>query len=44
MMNEILLRKGYGTLDDLPPNVRYKERLWKAQEEAKLLGKGLWQK
>jgi len=44
MMNEVLLRKGYGTLNDLPPNVRYKERLWKAQEEAKLLGKGLWQK
>ena len=44
MLNEVLLEEGYAALLTVPPNVKYAERLRKAQKRAVEEGKGLWKK
>ena len=42
MLNERLVREGWAVVYTVPPNVKYVERLLKAQREARSQGKGLW--
>ena len=42
MVNESLVRQGWAMLYTLPPNVKYAERLERAQKEARAAGAGLW--
>jgi len=42
MINESLLRAGYGVVSIFPPNVRYVDRLRVAQDEARRERRGLW--
>ena len=42
MVNEEILRKGYGVISIYPPNHKYSERMVAAQEDAKTSGRGLW--
>lgn len=42
MLNEVLLEEGYATLYTVPPNVKYEDRLRKAQERARVKRRGLW--
>ncbi len=44
MFNEILLREGYGRLLLRPPNLKYEKQLTEAYEEARKLGRGIWEK
>jgi micrococcal nuclease len=42
MVNEILVREGWAMLYTLPPNVKYADRLERAQKAARAAGAGLW--
>jgi micrococcal nuclease len=42
MVNEILVREGWAMLYTLPPNVKYADRLGRAQKTARAAGTGLW--
>jgi len=42
MINEELVRQGYATIYVYPPNVKYLDRLVKAQEEARAEKRGIW--
>jgi len=42
MLNEAMVRGGYARTYTVPPNVRYAERLRRAQELARSSGAGLW--
>jgi micrococcal nuclease len=42
MVNEVLVREGWAVLYTLPPNVKYAERLERAQKTARAAGAGLW--
>lgn len=42
MLNEEILRGGYGSLLTIPPDVRYTERFRKAYEQSRSDGRGLW--
>lgn len=42
MVNETLVREGWAMLYTLPPNVKYADRLERAQKEARAAGAGLW--
>jgi micrococcal nuclease len=42
MVNEVLLLEGWAMLYTLPPNVKYAERLERAQKKARGSGAGLW--
>jgi micrococcal nuclease len=42
MVNEVLVREGWAVLYTLPPNVKYAERLERAQKIARATGAGLW--
>ncbi len=44
MLNEEILRAGYGSLLTIAPDVRYTERFRKAYEESRAAGRGLWGK
>jgi len=44
MLNEEILRAGYGNLLTIAPDVRYTERFRKAYEESRTAGRGLWGK
>jgi endonuclease YncB( thermonuclease family) len=41
-LNAMLLRQGLAMLTLTPPNLRYSERLTRAQQEAEEAGKGVW--
>jgi micrococcal nuclease len=42
LVNEAMVRDGWAVLYTVPPNVKYVERLIRAQNEARALGAGLW--
>lgn len=42
LLNEEMLREGLAMLATEPPNVKYVERLQKAQREAREAGRGIW--
>jgi micrococcal nuclease len=42
LVNEAMVRDGWAVLYTVPPNVKYAERLTRAQNEARTLGTGLW--
>jgi len=42
LINEVMVREGYASVYTFPPNVKYVERLIKAQKEAQLKRKGIW--
>lgn len=42
MVNEAMVRDGWAVLYTVPPNVKYAERLGRAQKEARARGTGLW--
>jgi len=42
LINEIMVREGYASVYTFPPNVKYVERLIKAQKEAQMEEKGIW--
>jgi hypothetical protein len=42
MFNEVLLREDNAQVATFPPNVKYVERLCKAQREARVADRGLW--
>ena len=42
MINEAMLQAGWAVLYTVPPNVKYAERLKRAQKEARTSGAGLW--
>ncbi len=42
MSNETLLREGYAQVATFPPNVKYVDRFFAAQQEARSIGGGLW--
>jgi len=42
MVNETLVRQGWAVLYTLPPNVKYADRLERAQREARAARAGLW--
>ena len=42
MVNETLVREGWATIYTLPPNVKYADRLERAQKEARAAEAGLW--
>jgi micrococcal nuclease len=42
MINEELLRLGLATIYTVPPNVKYVETLWAAQDEAEAAQSGFW--
>jgi len=41
-VNELMVKNGYATLMTIPPNVKYQERLYKAQVEARERKLGIW--
>lgn len=43
MVNEVLVREGWAMLYTLPPNVKYADRLERAQKAARAAGAGLWE-
>jgi micrococcal nuclease len=43
MVNEILVREGWAMIYTLPPNVKYADRLERAQKAARSAGAGLWE-
>ena len=42
LINEAMVRGGWAVLYTVPPNVRYADRLSRAQNEARTRGTGLW--
>jgi micrococcal nuclease len=42
LITEAMVRQGWALLYTVPPNVKYAERLGKAQKEARTSGAGLW--
>jgi micrococcal nuclease len=42
LVNEAMVRDGWAVLYTVPPNVKYVERLIRAQNEARARGAGLW--
>jgi micrococcal nuclease len=42
LVNEAMVRDGWAVLFTVPPNVKYAERLSRAQREARARGAGLW--
>lgn len=42
LVNEAMVRDGWAVLYTLPPNVKYVDRLGRAQTEARARGAGLW--
>lgn len=44
MINEKLIRLGYAKLETVPPDVKYSERLIKAEKDARVKNIGLWSK
>jgi micrococcal nuclease len=42
LVNEAMVRDGWAVLYTVPPNVKYADRLGRAQEEARTRGTGLW--
>ena len=42
LVNEAMVRGGWAVLYTVPPNVKYAERLGRAQNEARTHGAGLW--
>jgi micrococcal nuclease len=42
LVNEAMVRDGWAALYTVPPNVKYVERLIRAQNEARARGAGLW--
>ena len=42
LVNEAMLRDGWAVLYTVPPNIKYAERLERAQKEARASGAGLW--
>ena len=42
LVNEAMIRDGWAVLYTVPPNVKYAERLGRAQSEARAGGAGLW--
>jgi micrococcal nuclease len=42
LVNEMIVREGWAVLLTVPPNVKYAERLQRAQKEARASGAGLW--
>ncbi len=42
LINEIMVRDGWAVTYTVPPNVKYAERLARAQKEARARGTGLW--
>jgi micrococcal nuclease len=42
LVNEAMVRNGWAVLYTVPPNVKYVERLERAQKEARARGAGLW--
>jgi micrococcal nuclease len=42
MLNELVVREGYAQVMTVPPNVRHKELLLKAQKNASKSGTGFW--
>jgi micrococcal nuclease len=42
LVNEAMVRDGWAVLYTVPPNVKYAERLLRAQNEARARGAGLW--
>jgi micrococcal nuclease len=42
LVNETMVRDGWAVLYTVPPNVKYAERLTRAQKEARARGAGLW--
>lgn len=44
LVNEAMVRNGWAVIYTVPPNVKYAERLARAQKEARTHGAGLWSK
>jgi len=44
LVNEVMVREGWAVLLTVPPNVKYAERLQRAQNEARAQHAGLWSK
>jgi micrococcal nuclease len=42
LVNETMVRNGWAVLYTVPPNVKYADRLIRAQNEARAIGAGLW--
>jgi micrococcal nuclease len=42
LVNEAMVRDGWAVLYTVPPNVKYADRLTRAQNEARARGAGLW--
>jgi micrococcal nuclease len=42
LVNEALILEGWAVQYTVPPNVKYADRLGRAQKEARALGRGLW--
>lgn len=42
LVNEAMVRDGWAVLYTVPPNVKYVDRLGRAQKEARARGTGLW--
>jgi micrococcal nuclease len=42
LVNEAMVKDGWAVLYTVPPNVKYAERLERAQKEARARGTGLW--
>ena len=42
LVNEAMLRDGWAVIYTVPPNVKYADRLARAQKEARAEGAGLW--
>lgn len=42
LVNEVMVRNGWATLYTVPPNLKYVDRLTRAQSEARAGGAGLW--
>ncbi|WP_309228841.1 thermonuclease family protein [Microcoleus sp. FACHB-831] len=42
LLNETLIREGYALFVPRSPNNKYDQRLSRAQEEARLMGRGIW--
>lgn len=42
LVNEQMVRDGWAVLYTVPPNVKYADRLRRAQNEARIAGTGLW--
>lgn len=43
MINEILIKEGFANASSYPPDVKYQELLDRAEEEARIAQRGIWQ-